>query len=163
MNLTLDSKDRILLNELQNNARMTSAELGKQIDLSTSGVQKRLRKLEESGVVEKYATIIDRKQLGYDLLVFVHVTLAGHMPQMVADFDSAMQEMAEVLECHRVTGGADYLLKVIVQNHERLDHFLMQRLLPMPSVARVSSNLVLKAVKETTNIGLVETENKDRI
>ncbi len=158
MNFTPDEKDRILLTHLQDNARMTSAELGKQSDLSPSGVQKRLRKLEEGGVVEKYATIINRKSVGYDLLVFVHVTLAGHMPQMVAEFDAAMQQIAEVLECHRVTGSADYLLKVIVRDHEHLDHFLMNRLLPMPAIDRVSSNLVLKAVKETTHINLVASD-----
>lgn len=161
MNFTPDEKDRILLTHLQDNARLTSAELGKQSDLSPSGVQKRLRKLEENGVVEKYATIVNRKRLGYDLLVFVQVTLAGHMPELVATFDTAMQEMPEILECHRVTGNADYLLKIVVRDHEHLDHFLMQRLLPLPSIDRVSSNLVLKAVKETTNIGLVEAENNN--
>ncbi len=158
MKIALDEKDCVLLNELQDNARMTSAELGKRVDLSPSGVQKRLRKLEESGVIEKYVTLINRKQVGYDLLVFVQVTLQGHTPEQVGEFDAAMQQMMEVLECHRVTGTADYLLKVIVGDHEHLDQFLMHRLLPLPSVARVNSNLVLKAVKETTNIGLTVTD-----
>ena len=69
-----------------------------------------------------------------------------------------MQQTAEVMECHRVTGTADYLLKVIVQDHEHLDQFLMNHLLPIPSVERVNSNLVLKAVKETTNIGLMTSD-----
>lgn len=150
----LDEKDRALLAYLQDNARMTSAELGKLVDLSPSGVQKRLRKLEENGVVTKYAAIVDRRTLGYDLVVFVHVTLQGHTRDQVAEFDAGIQEMDEVLECHRVTGTADYLLKVVVRDHQHLDHFLMNQLLPMPSVARVNSNLVLKAVKETTNLGL---------
>ena len=156
MNLTLDEKDCILLNFLQDNARMTSAELGKQVDLSPSGVQKRLRKLEENGVVEKYVTVINRAQLGYDLVVFVQVTLHGHTPELVAQFDAAMLAMPDVLECHRVTGGADYLLKVVVADHQHLDHFLMNKLLPLPSVERVMSNLVLKAVKETTSLNLME-------
>lgn len=150
----LDEKDRALLAYLQDNARMTSAELGKLVDLSPSGVQKRLRKLEENGVVKKYATIIDRRTLGYDLVVFVQVTLQGHTRDQVAEFDTGIQEMDEVLECHRVTGTADYLLKVVVRDHQHLDDFLMDQLLPMPSVARVNSNLVLKAVKETTNLGM---------
>jgi DNA-binding Lrp family transcriptional regulator len=156
MDFPLDEKDRILLNQLQENARLTSAELGQQVDLSPSGVQKRLRKLEESGLVKKYAAVLDRKKLGYDLAVFVQVTIQGHLPELVAQFDAAVQEMDEVLECHRVTGSADYLLKVVVRDHEQLDHFLMNQLLPMPSVERVNSSLVLKAVKETTRIGLTE-------
>lgn len=157
MNLTLDDKDRILLNLLQDNARLTSAELGKQVSLSPSGVQKRLRKLEENGLVEKYAAVINRAQLGYDLLVFVQVTLRGHAPELVAEFDAAMLAMPDVLECHRVTGGADYLLKVVVADHQHLDHFLMKKLLPLPSVERVMSNLVLKAVKETTSLNVMES------
>lgn len=155
MEYTLDDKDRVLLSRLQDNARMSSAELGKLVDLSPSGVQKRLRKLEESGVVKKYAAVLDRKQLGFDLAVFVQVTIQGHTPEQVLQFDAAIQEMAEVLECHRVTGNADYLLKVVVRDHVHLDQFLMHRLLPLPSVARVNSNLVLKEVKETMNIGLL--------
>lgn len=150
----LDDKDRILLARLQDNARLTNGELSKEVDLSASGVQKRLRKLEENGVIEKYATVLNRKSLGFDLVVFVQVTLGGHTPQSVAEFDACIQEMPEVLECHRVTGGADYLLKVVVRDHEHLDYFLMNRLLPLPSVERVNSHLVLKEVKETTNIGL---------
>lgn len=150
----LDDKDRILLARLQDNARLTNGELSKEVDLSASGVQKRLRKLEENGVIEKYATVLNRKSLGFDLVVFVQVTLGGHTPQSVAEFDACIQEMPEVLECHRVTGGADYLLKAVVRDHEHLDYFLMNRLLPLPSVERVNSHLVLKEVKETTNIGL---------
>ena len=154
MNVLLDDKDHVLLNQLQENGRLTSAELGQHVNLSPSGVQKRLRKLEENGVVKKYTAIIDRKKLGYDLAVFVQVTIQGHTPEVVAQFDAVIREMVEVLECHRVTGIADYLLKVVVRDHEHLDHFLMNQLLPLPSVERVNSNLVLKSVKETTHIAL---------
>ena len=156
MNVLLDDKDHVLLNQLQENGRLTSAELGQHVNLSPSGVQKRLRKLEENGVVKKYTAIIDRKKLGYDLAVFVQVTIQGHTPEVVAQFDAVIREMVEVLECHRVTGIADYLLKVVVRDHEHLDHFLMNQLLPLPSVERVNSNLVLNSVKETTHIGFVE-------
>lgn len=152
---TLDNKDKILLNQLQNDARTTSAELGKLVKLSPSGVQKRMQKLEQNGLIKKYVAIVDRKNLGFDLLVFVQVTLQGHTPQSVAAFDEAVRSMTEVLECHRVIGMADYLLKVIVRDHEHLDYFLMNRLLPLPSVERVNSNLVLKEVKETTTISLL--------
>lgn len=150
----LDEKDQLLLNHLQDNARMTNAELGALVDLSPSGVQKRLRKLEASGVIKKHATIVNRRSLGYDLLVYVQVILRGHSPEAVAEFDAAVRAMTAVLECHRVTGSADYLLKVVVRNHEHLDDFLMNQLLRLTAVERVTSNLVLKEVKETTNIAL---------
>jgi len=154
MPYTLDEKDSTLLTHMQNNARLTSAELGKLVDLSPSGVQKRLRKLEENGIVERYATMLNRKRLGYDLLVFVKVIIQGHTTELIAEFDNAIREMPEVLESHRIIGDADYLLKVVVRDREQLDHFLMKQLLPLNSVARVSSYLVLKEVKETTSIGL---------
>ena len=154
MTYTLDKKDTTLLKHLQNNARLTSAELGKLVDLSPSGVQKRLRKLEENGIVERYATMLNRKRLGYDLLVFVKVIIQGHTKKLIAEFDNAIREMPEVLESHRIIGDADYLLKVVVRDREQLDQFLMEQLLSLGSVARVSSYLVLKEVKETTSIGL---------
>jgi DNA-binding Lrp family transcriptional regulator len=156
MEFTPDNKDRQLLTHLQDNARITSAELGTLVGLSPSGVQKRLRKLEENDVIQKYATVVNRRSFGFDMVVFVQVTLQGHTPGLVGMFDLAMQETAEVLECHRVIGLADYLLKVVVRDHEHLDNFLMDTLLPMPAVERVNSNLVLKAVKETTNVGLLD-------
>lgn len=154
MTYVLDEKDSTLLNHMQNNARLTSAELGKLVNLSPSGVQKRLRKLEENGIVERYATMLNRKRLGYDLLVFVKVIIQGHTTELIADFDNAVREMSEVLESHRIIGDADYLLKVVVRDREQLDHFLMRQLLALDSVARVSSYLVLKEVKETSAIGL---------
>jgi DNA-binding Lrp family transcriptional regulator len=154
MTYTLDEKDSTLLEHIQGNARLTSAELSKLVDLSPSGVQKRLRKLEENGIVERYATMLNRKRLGYDLLVFVKVIIQGHTAELIAEFDEAVREMPEVLESHRIIGDADYLLKVVVRDREQLDHFLMKQLLSLDSVARVSSYLVLKEVKETTSIGL---------
>ena len=134
---------------------MTNAELGALINLSPSGVQKRLRKLEESGVVERYATILNRQRLGYDLLVFIKVIIKDHSVESIADFDDVISEMPEVLESHRVIGDADYLLKVVVRDRKDLDQFLMKRLVPLDSVARVSTYLVLKEAKETTSIGLL--------
>lgn len=160
MTYVLDKKDSTLLTHMQNNARLTSAELGKLVNLSPSGVQKRLRKLEENGIVERYATMLNRKSLGYDLLVFVKVIIQGHTVKLIAEFDEAIRKMPEVLESHRIIGDADYLLKVVVRDREQLDHFLMEQLLSLGSVARVSSYLVLKEVKETTSIGLNDHKNK---
>jgi Lrp/AsnC family leucine-responsive transcriptional regulator len=154
MTYALDKKDSTLLHHLQDNARLTSAELGKLVGLSPSGVQKRLRKLEENGIVEKYATLLNRKRLGYDLLVFVKVIIHGHTAELIKEFDEAISRLPEVLESHRIIGDADYLLKVAIRDRDHLDHFLMKDLLSLKSVERVSSYLVLKEVKETTSIGV---------
>ena len=137
MDYTLDEKDTTLLINIQANARLTNAELGTLIDLSPSGVQKRLRKLEDSGIVERYATILNRKRLGYDLLAFIKVIIKDHSVESISKFDNVISEMPEVLESHRVIGDADYLLKVVVRDREDLDQFLMRRLVPLDFVERV--------------------------
>ncbi len=154
MKVDLDEKDRILLQRLQENALITSAELATQVDLSVSGVQKRLKKLEENGVIQRYAAIVDRAAVGYDMLCFVQVTLQGHVADSVSDFDATVQRMPEILECHRLTGTADYLLKVTVRNREHLDQFLMKDLLSLRIVDRLQTSVVLKEVKETTAVGV---------
>lgn len=154
MTIDLDEKDRILLQHLQENGRATSADLAGKVDLSVSGVQKRLKKLEENGVIKRYVTILDRQSVGYDMLCFVQVTLQGHVPDSVTDFDATVNAMPEVLECHRLTGSADYLLKVTVRNREHLDRLLMENLLALRSVGRLETSIVLREVKETTTVGL---------
>ena len=154
MSFIPDEKDKMILNHLQENAHITHSELSESVALSQSGVQKRLRKLEDNQLVQRYTTIIDRKAFGFDLMVFVQVTLGAHAIESVEAFDEAVGEMPQILECHRLLGTADYLLKVIAKNQEELDQFLMKVLLPMPQVDRVVSSLVLKSVKETTLIEL---------
>lgn len=152
MNYILDQKDATLLDHIQQNARLTTAELGELVGLSPSGVQKRIRKLEENGFIQGYLTQLNRKAVGYGLLAFIKVIIQGHTKALIDEFDSATQQMPEVLESHRIIGDADYLLKVVVRDREHLDRFLMQDLLVLASVERVSSYLVLKEVKETIRV-----------
>ncbi|MEM8863151.1 MAG: Lrp/AsnC family transcriptional regulator, partial [Chloroflexota bacterium] len=150
--MEIDSKDRVLLNALQSNSRLTIIDLAELIGLSVSGVQKRIKKLEDNGFVESYPAVLSRKHLGITLLCFVEVSLGTHSRQDVADFDNAIQELPEVLECHRLTGGADYLLKIVAHDREYLDYFLMDVLMPLPAVDKLKTSIVLKEIKETTVI-----------
>ena len=152
--MTLDERDRHILRALQENGRITVAELGKRAGLSPSGVQKRLRKLEEARVIQNYSVQLDRRVLGYEIIAFVHVTLGGHSAKSVAEFDSAIQAIPEVLESHRVTGQADYLLKIVAANHEQLDDLLMHCLLELPAVERLNTNVVLRQCKENSSVHL---------
>lgn len=150
--MELSERDRRLLDLLQYNARSTNAELAEIVGLSTSGVQKRVKKFEEQGLIAHHASILDRKALGYDMLCFIDVVLRAHDQEQVRAFDAAIQELADIQECHRLTGNSDYLLKVVVRNREQLDHFLMNVLMPFPAVDRVHTRVVLKEIKETTAI-----------
>jgi Lrp/AsnC family transcriptional regulator, leucine-responsive regulatory protein len=148
----LDQKDRTLLHYLQDDARMTNTELAQRVDLSPTGLQKRLRKLEEAGIIKRYVTLLDREAIGYDMLCFVQVTLQRHEPEAIACFKSAVQQMPVVLECHHITGEYDYLLKIVVQNRRQLEDFLVNILTPMPGMDKIRTSLVLREIKATTAV-----------
>ena len=150
----LDALDRRLLAHLQDDARVSTAELARRLDLSGPGLQKRMRKLEHQGVIRGYATVIDREAVGLDLLCFIHVTLAHHRPASVKRFPDKIRNMPEVLECHFLTGEFDYLLKVVVANHDGLERFLFGKLMKAGGVDRTRTSIVVKEVKTSTTLPL---------
>ncbi|MBE2198151.1 MAG: Lrp/AsnC family transcriptional regulator [Anaerolinea sp.] len=152
--IELDEIDRELLKYLQQDARVTQAELARRVNLSPPGLQKRIRKLEESGVISRYVTLLDREAVGYDMLCFVQVTLQRHEPTAVSNFKTAVRHMAEVLECHHITGEYDYLLKIVVHNRKHLEQFILETLTPVPGMDKVRTSLVLSEIKQTTAVPL---------
>ena len=150
----VDQLDRRLLADLQDDARTSSAELARRVGLSGPGLQKRLRKLETQGVIERYATVVNREAVGLDLLCFVHVMLAHHRPNVVKRFPTRVKAMPEVLECHFLTGEVDYLMKIVVASHEGLQKFLFEKLMKVDGVDRIRTSIVVKEVKSTTSLPL---------
>jgi DNA-binding Lrp family transcriptional regulator len=154
MNHKLDDMDRAVLELLQQDARITQTDLARQVDISPTGLQKRIRKLEEDGIIERYATILNKEKLGYDMLCFVQVTLQRHNTEAVENFRQAIQTMPEVLECHHLTGEYDYLLKIVVYNRKHLERFLLETLTPQPGMDKIRTSLVLSEIKATTVVPL---------
>ncbi len=150
--MELDHKDHKLIALLQANGRMSNTELAQEIELSPPGLQKRLRKLEENGVIEGYFARISREALGFDMLCFVQVTLTRHESGAVENFRQVVQQMPEVLECHHITGESDYLLKIVVRNRKHLERFLMESLTPIRGMDRHRTSLVLIEIKETLKL-----------
>ena len=150
----LDELDRRLLASLQTDARQSSAELARELNLSGPGLQKRLRKLEARGVIRHYAAVVDREAVGLDLLCFVHIMLAHHRPDAIKRFPEKIRSMPEVLECHFLTGEFDYLLKIVVASHEELERFLFEKLMKVSGVDRTRTSIVVKEVKATTSLPL---------
>ena len=150
----LDALDMRLLEHLQQDARLPTAELARRLELSGPGLQKRLRKLEEQGVIRHYATVINREAVGLDLLCFVHVMLAHHRPSSIRRFPDRIKNMPEVLECHFLTGEFDYLMKVVVANHDELERFLFEKLMKVDGVDRTRTSIVVKEVKTSTSLPL---------
>ncbi|HRN66713.1 MAG TPA: Lrp/AsnC family transcriptional regulator [Promineifilum sp.] len=161
MTVSLDCIDRELLTALQRDARQTNAELARQVNLSATGLHKRLRRLEEAGVIKGYVAQVDREAVGYDMLCFVQVTLQRHEPDAVDNFRREVQSMPEVLECHHLTGEFDYLLKVIVCNRKHLEHFILNTLTPVRGMDKIRTSLVLSEIKATAAIPMDELSRQE--
>ncbi len=147
-----DEIDIAVLGILQTDARISNAELARRVNLSPPATLARVRHLEESGFIDRYAALVNRHRMGYDMCCFVRISLQLHDTEQVAGFHEAVQQMPEVLECHHVTGDYDYLLKVVAKNTKGLEDFLVNRLTPIPGVARIYTSLVLNEVKSSTEI-----------
>jgi DNA-binding Lrp family transcriptional regulator len=150
--MELDELDRSILNILQNEGNLSNVELARRIHLSPPATHARVRRLEELGVIRQYAALLEREQLGFDMLCFVHINLQRHQPQEVESLREAIRQMPEVLECYHITGEFDYLLKVVVHDRKGLERFVIERLTPVPGIARIHTSLVLSEVKSTTAI-----------
>jgi len=154
--ISLDEVDRKLLDILQKDGSLSNVELARRIQLSPPATHARVRRLEEFGIIRQYVTLLDRENLGYDMLCFVHISLQLHQPQQVESVRAAIREMPEVLECYHVTGEYDYLLKVVIRNRKDLERFVVERLTPVPGIARIHTSLVLTEVKSTTAVPLAD-------
>ena len=148
--VNLDSTDHKILGLLQENARLTIQEIGQRINLSKTPVHERIKRLEREGVIDRYVTILDKKKLGNILMVYCQVTLDRQTRGAFADFDMAVRELPEVLECNRVSGTFDYLLKIVSQDMETYNLFHQERLSVIPGILHINSFFVMSEVKNST-------------
>lgn len=146
----LDDLDKKILRLVQTDGRISIADLAQQIHLSPPAAHARLKRLQARGLIRQFVALLDREELGYDLMALIHVTLAQHQRERVQEFRAAIQTMPQVLECFHVTGEYDYLLKVLVKNRKELEQFLVETLTPAPGVGRIHTNIVFSQVKATT-------------
>jgi DNA-binding Lrp family transcriptional regulator len=151
----LDAIDYKILDILQREGRISNAELARRIDLSQPATHARLKRLEQSGIIQAYIAVLDREKLGFEMLCFVHVTLEKHQPDWVKTFHDQVMDMPEVVECYHVTGDFDYLLKVVMHQRRDLEDFLVDKLSRIPGVGRVHTSVVLREVKETSALPLM--------
>ncbi len=148
--MELSLADRRLLQALQEDARITNQALAERAGLSTSACWRRVRVLEESGVIKAHRTQLDAEAAGLSFQAVVQVTLERHERRQVKDFIAAVAARPEVLECFATTGEADYHLRVVCTDKEAYNRFLESFLFTQPGVAQVRTNLILKEIKQTT-------------
>jgi Lrp/AsnC family transcriptional regulator len=150
--IALDRHERAILDALQDEARLTIQDLAQRIGLSTSPTWRRLKSLEERGIIRGYVALVDAQGVGQGQCVFAHVTLAKHERAGVEAFEALMAERPEVLECFSTTGQADYLLRIIVRDAQAYERFLREAVFTCPAVQQIHSNFALREVKFTTKV-----------
>jgi Lrp/AsnC family leucine-responsive transcriptional regulator len=150
----LDRTDRKILELLQRDGRLTNAELAERVSLSPSPCLRRVRALEEAGVIRQYVALVEPAKVGLGLLAYVVVKLEKRGKMPVDEFSRAVQGWPEVVACYAMTGDMDYLLRVHVEDLEHFSRFVLDRLLKQPGVIDVRSNFVLERIKDTTALPL---------
>jgi Lrp/AsnC family leucine-responsive transcriptional regulator len=150
----LDDIDRRLLGELQADGRITNQDLAKRINLSAAACFDRVKRLRESGVIKGYTAILDPVAMGLPLVIFVEVFLEKTTREMCEAFTGAIRKAPEVLECHMVAGGFDYLIKARVKDMAAYRLFLGETLMEMPGIRETRTYAVLEEIKATTELPL---------
>lgn len=151
----IDRIDRNLLEQLQRDGSLTNQELADKVGLSPSPCLRRVRALEDAGVIVRKVTILDHKKLGLSLTAIILIGMDRHTPERFAEFEKQVGEYPEVQECYLITGqDADYMLKVVVPDMDHYHHFLLNRITRIQGVSGVHSSFVLRRVIDSTALPL---------
>ena len=154
---TLDAVDAKILALIQEDAGLSAAEVAEQVGLSPSPCWRRIRRMEEAGLILRRVTILDRERLGLTFEVYCTVKLALPSKENLDRFETAIRPLAEVVQCATVTGAADYELRIVTRDMHAFDDFLREKLLSLGLISNIESRIVIRSVKNTTAapLGLV--------
>lgn len=153
--MQIDRYDRQILQLLQQDGRISNQELADKIGLSPSPCLRRVRALEEAGLIVGYQVLLDAKKLGLSLMALIHISMDQHTPERFNAFEAQIAEIPEVLECLLITGqSADYQLKVVVKDMDAYQELLLNRITRIPGVTGVHSSFVLRRVVDSRALPL---------
>lgn len=150
----MDDMDKKILNLLQQNAKLTIKELSAQLNLSTTPVFERVKRLEKEGIIKNYVALLDKDRIGKKLTVFIHISLSDHSRDGVREFADEVIKYPEVMACHHVTGGSDFLLKIMIEDIEAYNIFIQDKLAGAPHLGKVESSFSLNVLKDSQNFFL---------
>lgn len=152
MTITLDKTDKAILKLIQENSRLTIKEIAQQLNLSTTPIFDRMKKMEKNGVISKYVALVNQKLVGKGLTVFVHISISKHGKDALNSFVEAITAHPEVIECHHISGDADFILKLVLDNIDAYNTFIMEKLSIIPNIGKVESRFSLSQRKYTSTI-----------
>jgi len=150
--MKLDRIDRTLLTELQRDGRISNRDLAERVHLSESACLRRVRALDEAGVIERYAAVVSQAKAGLPGNVFVSITLNRQEQGDLSAFEEAIRRVPEVMECYLMAGPQDYLLRVVVSDPSDFERVHSQHLTRLPGVARVQSSFALRTVRKSAEL-----------
>jgi Lrp/AsnC family leucine-responsive transcriptional regulator len=153
----IDDTNRRILNILQERGSITNAELAGMIGLAPATVFERVKKLEKNGIITNYVALVDPQTVGKTIIAFVFITVNDYTQETIQHLSEEISKMPEVLECYRLSGDKDYLLKVVADNIPSYDAFVFNKLARLQKVGKFSSMFVLSTVKHQTKIELEES------
>lgn len=148
--LKLDAVDIKILEVLQGDARITTKALADQLNLSTTPVFERVKRLEREGLIKKYVALVDNKKLGLRLIAFISISLTKHSRSYLEKFVNEVEQYPEVMECYHIAGNYDFLLKVVVRSMEVYETFVLTKLSTIANLGQVQSSFVLSENLHTT-------------
>lgn len=154
MNTQLDPTDLQILDLLQEDSRMTIKKMSEIIGLSATPVFERIKKLEKSGYIKKYVALLNERKLGLKQVIFINLTLKEHNRSYLEKFVREVKEFPEVIECYRITGNFDFLIKVLVEDIESYETFILTKLSLLSNLGNVQSHIALSESKNSTKIKL---------
>jgi Lrp/AsnC family transcriptional regulator len=154
MSIKLDEIDRRILEEVQEDASLSSAEIAARVGLSASPCWRRIQRLEKEGIIRGRVALLDPEALGLGVVVFASVKLSRHGREALPQFEAAIKRYPEVMECYTVSGGVDFLLRVVTRDIHSYERFLREHLTQLPMVAEVHSRIAITQVKYTTAVPL---------
>ena len=148
--IQLDSIDRKIIGVLQNDGRTSNADLAENINISASACHRRVQRLHSTGIIKNYVALLNSRLVGLPTTVFVEITLSGQADEVLDAFERQVQLIPDVLECHLMSGSADYLLKVIAKDTDDFARIHRKYLARLPGVAQMHSSFSLRSVSNTT-------------
>lgn len=150
----LDQIDRHLLAELQDDGRMTNVDLAAKVGLTAPPCLRRVRALEEAGVIKGYHADLDASKLGFAITVFAMVSLKSQAEEALRGFENHMKSLPEVRECHMLNGEIDFILKIVSRDLQSFQEFLTSKITPAPNVASVKTSLTIRTAKQVPGVPL---------
>lgn len=146
----MDNFDHKILEQLQNDARITNVALAESVNLSPAPCLRRVRELEKDGVIRRYVTLLDPEKIGWGVSVFIEIHLEKQTLNCLNAFEDTIENYPEVMECYLMTGTSDYLLRVVAHDLNSLQTFITNKLASIPNIAKMRSSVAIKQVKYKT-------------